>query len=184
MDSGNNYAEFTVEKKCEGAYKMKRIGMKLLLWMPLFLLGLLGQLITRTPVIWVILIPVYPLIWLKILKPTFYPYVYIEYEYSIVGGEMRFAEVLGKCKRRELFAVKIGDMKAIAPYEEPYKAAADNPEIKKRYELVSTMKAEELYYAIFEKDEEPCVVFFQPTNKVLSLLRFHNRLTVVKRVNI
>ena len=184
MDSGNNYAEYTVEKKCEGAYKMQRLGMKLLLWMPLFLLGLLGQIISRTPVVWVILIPVYPLIWLKVLKPAFYPYVYIEYEYSIVGGEMRFAKILGKCKRKELFSEKIGDMRAIAPYQDSYKAAADNPGIKHRYELVSSMKADEIYYAIFDKDEEPCVVFFQPTNKVLSLLHFHNRLTVVKTVSV
>ena len=184
MDENKNYAEYTVEKKYEGTYKLQRIGLKILLWMPMLVIGLIFQIVMRSPVIWVLLIPIYPIVWLKILKPAFYPYVYIEYEYSIVAGEMRFAKILGKCRRKELFALKIGDMTAIAPYRDSYKAAADNPHIKHRYELVSSMNAKEIYYAIFEKDEEPCVVFFQQTNKVLALMRFHNHLTVMENVSV
>lgn len=182
MNETTNFAEYTVEKKCEGTYRLKRILLKIALWLPLFLLSAIF-IVLNIPV-WVILVPVYPLIWMKILKPVFYPYVYIEYEYTIASGSMRFAEVLGKCKRREKLDILISDMETIAPYNEQYRAAADASDIVNRYEFVSTMKAPEIYFATFEEDGEKSVVFFQPTNKALGLLRFHNRAAVVTKVSV
>ena len=182
MEESQNFAEYTVEKKLEGSYRLKRALLKIALWLPLPLICLVFILLSIP--IWVILIPVYPLIWIKILKPCFYPYVYIEYEYQVVSGEMRFAEILGRCKRRETVTVRISDMSVIAPYRDEYKAKADAPDIEKRYFAVSSMSAPEIYVGIFENDGVKSAVFFEPTNKVLGLLRFHNRLTVVEKVRV
>ena len=182
MEESQNFAEYTVEKKLEGSYRLKRALLKIALWLPLPLICLVFILLSIP--IWVILIPVYPLIWIKILKPCFYPYVYIEYEYQVVSGEMRFAEILGRCKRRETVTVRISDMSVIAPYRDEYKAKADAPDIEKRYCAVSSMSAPEIYVGIFENDGVKSAVFFEPTNKVLGLLRFHNRLTVVEKVRV
>ena len=182
MNETTNYAEYTVEKKCEGTYRLKRILLKIGLWVPLVLLSVIFILL-NIPV-WVILIPVYPLIWMKILKPVFYPYVYIEYEYTVASGSLRFAEVLGKCRRRERLDLTVSSLSAIAPYSGEYKAAADAKDIAHRYEFVSTMNAPEIYYALFEEDGEKSVVFFQPTNKALGLMHFLNRATVVTRVSV
>ena len=182
MEELQNFANYTVEKKVEGSYRLKRILLKIALWLPLPILCIIFILV-NVP-IWVILIPIYPLIWMKILKPCFYPYVYIEYEYEIVAGEMRFGEILGRCKRRDMINIRISDMSMIAPYRDEYKAKADAPDIEKRYEAVSSMNAPEIYAAIFDDDGVKSVIFFEPTNKALNLLRFHNRLTVVEKVRI
>ena len=183
MDSATpNYAEYTVEKKCEGSYRLKRLGMKILTWIPGIVLTLVFM-ILQIPA-WVIMLPVYPLIWMKIFKPLLYPFVYIEYEYQIIAGSMQIAKILGKCRRKQMLDLNISEMKVIAPYSGATKAAADAPDIKKRYECVSSMKADEVYYAIFEKDGEKNVLFFEPTNKALKLMYFHNKNTVVTQVRI
>lgn len=183
MEDSQNYAEYTVEKKAEGSYRLKRVLLKIALWLPLPIICIVFILLNIP--IWVILIPVYPLIWMKILKPCFYPYVYIEYEYQIVSGEMRFAEILGRCKRRETVNIRISEMSLIAPYRDDWKAKADAPDIGKRYYAVSSMSAPEIYVGIFEDDNGvKSAVFFEPTNKALGLLRFHNRLTVVEKVRV
>ena len=105
MNETLNYAEYAVEKKCVGSYRLARIALKIGLWIPGILLCLIF-LIINIP-IWILIIPIYPsIIWPKILKPQFYPYVYIEYEYQIVSGSFRMAKVLGRCKRKEIAEIK------------------------------------------------------------------------------
>ncbi len=182
MDSENlNYAEFTVEKECTGSYKLARIAMKIGLWLPGILLCLIFLMLAIP--LWILIIPIYPsIIWPRILKPLFYPYVYIEYEYQVVSGSFRMAKVLGRCKRKELADVSISSALAIAPYSGDYKAAADADDITERLECVSSMKAEEIYYILYEENGDKKVIFFEPINKALKLMSFHNRSTVVTQV--
>jgi len=173
-----NYVEFAVEKKCEGSYRLARIAMKIGLWIPGILLCLLGAMINIP--IWILIIPIYPsIIWPKILKPLFYPYVYIEYEYQIVAGSFRMAKILGGCRRKELADVSISSALAIAPYRDHYKAAADASDVTSRMECVSSMDAEEIYYILYEENGDKKVIFFEPINKALKLMQFHNRSTVM-----
>ncbi len=184
MDSENlNFAEYTVEKKCVGMYRLQRIGMKIFTWIPGIVITL-GFMMFNIP-IWIVMIPIYPsLIWPKIMKPLLYPYVYIEYEYQVVSGSMRVAKIYGKCRRKQILDLNISSMIAIAPYSGEYKAAADAPDIKVRHECVSIMSAPEIYYALYEENGEKKVLFFEPTNKALKLMQFHNRKTVVTKVRI
>lgn len=173
-----NYAEFTVEKKCVGSYKLARIALKIGLWIPGILLCLLGFLINIP--IWILVIPIYPsIIWPKILKPMFYPYVYIEYEYEVISGSFRMAKILGRCKRREIADINLSSALAIAPYTGSYKAAADAPDIQTRYECVSGMDAEEIYYILYEEDGKKKVLFFEPITKALKNMQFYNRAAVI-----
>lgn len=175
-----NYAEYSVEKQCTGKYRLQRIGLKILTWLPFPILVVLFMMINIP--IWYLLIPLYPWMWLKVIKPQFYPYVYIEYEYQIISGSFRMAKVYGKCRRKEMLDLSISKMLAIAPYRDSYKAAADAPDIQNRFECVSSMQAEEIYYALYEENGEKNVVFFEPTSKALKLMQFHNRNTVVTKV--
>ena len=177
-----NAAEYAVEKKCDGAYFWKRLGMKIFTWVP-GIVATLVFMILSIPA-WVIMIPVYPLVWMKLLKPLLYPYVYIEYEYQIMADTMQFSNIYGKCKRKQVLELTISEMLAIAPYSGDTKAAADAPDIKSRMEFVSSMNAEDIYYLIYEKDGEKKLVFFEPTNKALKLLRLHNKNTVVTQVRV
>ncbi len=181
MDSESlNYAEFAVEKKCTGSYKLARIALKIGLWIPGILLCLLGAMINFPP-LWLLTIAIYPsIIWPRILKPLLYPYVYIEYEYQVVSGSFRMAKVLGRCKRRELADVSISTALAVAPYKDQYKAAADGAD--SAMWCVSDPSAEEIYYILYEEGGQKKVIFFEPIAKALKLMSFHNRNTVVTPV--
>lgn len=183
MDNGSlNYAEYTVEKKCTGTYRLARIALKIGLWVPGILLCLIGFLINIP--IWVLVIPIYPsIIWPRILKPQFYPYVYIEYEYQVLAGSFRMAKVLGRCKRKEIADVSISSALAIAPYSGHHKAAADADDITVRHECVTDMRAEEIYYIIYEENGAKKLIFFEPTAKALRMMQFHNRSTVMTTVS-
>ena len=181
-----NFAELTVTKKLQGTYLVKRVLMILayILVPLLILIGLLAVgagavgLIVYIPVMYTFFLP-------RIIIPATYRYVQIEYEYEIAAGDMSAAYIYGRRSRKEIVGpITVSSMETIAPYRDTYKAAADDPSIQKRYEAVAYMGHPDNYYAIFRDDEgKKCVLFFQATNKVLKLLRFLNRSTVVTEVS-
>ena len=181
MNESTNHAEYAVLKKYEGTYKLARTLM-IISYVMFPIVGIL--VITATPlaafVIW--FIALFPMM-LMIIVPLTYRYVQIEYEYSIDAGVMTVSEIYGRRSRKQKFEIKLGDALAIAPYRDEYRAAADAAE--KKYTACSTMSFPELYYILF--DDEGGVknaVFFDPTNKALKLMKFHNRSTVIVPVSI
>jgi hypothetical protein len=182
-----NFAEFTVEKRVEGVYRLKRIG----LWAAYFIVPLAIMMVMFAfglgAIALIVFIPLYfPFALPKIIYPATYRYVQIEYEYTIVAGDIAVNYIYGRRSRKEwLKPTSISNMTAIAPYCGDYRAAADAPDIKHRYEAVAYKDHPDNYYGIFYNAEgEKCVVIFQATNKVLKLIAFHNRKAVITQVSV
>lgn len=177
-----NFAEFTVDRKIEGTYRLMRIGMWVSYFaVPLLLMALMFA-FGMGAIALIIFIPLYfPFLLPKIIYPATFRYVDIEYEYTIVAGDLSVSYIFGRKSRKEWLApVSISGMSTIAPYRDEYKAAANDPDIVNRYEAVAYKDHPDNYYAIFHNAKgDKCMVMFQATNKVLKLMAFHNRKTVI-----
>lgn len=176
-----NSAEYTVEKKVEGAYLWKRIG----LWAayiggPLVLLVVAG--LTSMMAIWLIVfVPIYfPFLLPKIIYPATYCYAQIEYEYSIMAGKLLVNYVYGRKKRVEFMPPQlVSDMELIAPYKDEYRKQADEGQFAHKYEAFAYREHPDNYVCIFTNEKgEKCCVIFQCTQKFLKLFTFHNKNTI------
>ncbi len=182
-----NAAEFTVEKRVEGVYRLKRI----LLWIAYFAVPLIFMAVLMATsfgaVALIVFIPIYfPFLLPKIVYPAFHRYVQIEYEYNIVSGGFLVNYIYGRKTRKPwLNPVNISSMDTIAPYSGSYKSDAEKNIYDIRYEAVAYMAHPDNYYATFTNENgQKCIVFFQATNKMLKLFSFHNRNTVIRELTI
>ena len=193
MDNySNNYAEAAVTKKYEGTYKLKRnllicayvLGPLLLIILILAIGSLpLPPQLSFINAFYIWFIPLVPL-FLSIVVPLTYKYVQIEYEYTVSSGRFIVTRIYGRKKRKEWLDLKISDMKSISPYRGQYKNEADNGNFDERYDAVSSMSSPDVYFATYtDADDRNCILFFEPTAKILNLMKFHNRATVVEKVS-
>jgi hypothetical protein len=191
MNGIDNYVEYNVVKKYEGIYKLKH---DLLVFSyilcPVIVIGILlgllfsGQTELATLAAF-ILIPLCPLI-LLILIPLTYRYVKIEYEYRISSGTMTVSKIFNKRSRKDWLEIIIKDMEIIAPYSDIYKDRAESDDdIIRRYEAVSSMSHPDMYFTIFQNEnDEKSILFFEATGKTLKLIHSNNRNTIIRPVSV
>ncbi|MBO5778178.1 MAG: hypothetical protein J6R82_01280 [Clostridia bacterium] len=172
----SNYAEFVVEKKVEGRYKMQR------------LLMLLGYAVVAIVV--VVAVAISGFIPLIALAPTAvwmlsfftWPLVSIEYGYTVDASVFTVEKIMGGKKKSKLFETKVKELSLIAPYDEQYKADADNFAADQRIEAVSSMDCYDLYFALHTaEDGKKTIVFFQATTQSLKALKYYNSAAIVMR---
>ena len=170
----SNYAEFVVEKKVEGQYKMQR------------LLMLLGYAVVAGVVVGAVVIS--KLIPLIALAPTAvwmlsfftWPLVSIEYGYTVDASVFTVEKIMGGKKKVKLFQAKVKEFSLIAPYNDKYQAEADAFGADQRIEAVSSMDCYDLYFALHTaEDGKKTVVFFQATAQSLKALKYYNSSAIV-----
>ena len=108
----------------------------------------------------------------------------ISYDYRITEGEIFFSVVNNNARRKELGSFEIAKFEAIAPYKDSYKDSADRVTYVKEMDLTSSPDSENIYYAIFPDSEDhssKTIIFFEPNEKMLKLLKFYNRGAVIPR---
>ncbi|MCR5263046.1 MAG: hypothetical protein K6D94_04160 [Clostridiales bacterium] len=183
-DSNLNTAEQRVKKKVQGTYRLKRIlfwiGFALFMLIPFALSMIKIGEFRLTFMLWTT--PLFVLVDIFIIRQLF-RYLDIEYEYSVVSGELRIDIIYGNMRRKEWLRVRFADMSVIAPYEGEYKAKADDPSITARYEAASSLDAPDCYFGTFVGEGDvKSVVFFEPTRKILKQAKLFNAATVVRDV--
>ena len=109
----------------------------------------------------------------------------VEYDYRITDGELFFSEVYNGRRRKERFTLSIADFEMIAPYRDPHKASADRMTFDEIHDFSSSPEAADLYFGVYcDKEFSKRMLFlFEPSQKMLRLLSFYNRRTVVARLN-
>lgn len=172
-EAGDNeftgFVNYGVKKKPEGKYKLHRILM--ICGYVLFDLAyIIACTVLTKAAMFIALLPV--LTW--ILSYFTWLYVNIEYEYTIVGGNMKFMEVYGMRAFTEICAVKVSQMTIIAPYSGDYRKEADDAEIEKRCYCVSSMSSPDIYFGIYTEGGKRCAVFFEATEKTLKVMKYYN----------
>ncbi len=175
-----NYAEFSVEKKKEGQYKTKRTTMLLA-----YILG--------AGVFVAICAAVKFLLWFIALTPLFlwmavyftWPYVSIEYKYTVDHALFTVKTVYGDRYEEVMFEGKIKDCSLIAPYNDEYKKQADDfASDAERVEAYSSPSADDIYFACHtDENGKKTIVFFEMTTQSLGALKYYNSsATVVSEV--
>lgn len=108
----------------------------------------------------------------------------VSYDYRITEGEIYFSIVYNNNKRKELGSFEIAKFEAIAPYKDNYKESANRLTNVKELNMISSPDSDSIYYAILSDPEDhssKTIIFFEPNEKMLKLLKFYNRNTVIPR---
>ena len=102
----------------------------------------------------------------------------------MTSGQMTFTRIYGGMKRKKILDLTIKDFRECAPRtaesDAKLKARGD---VAKTYSFSSHSTAVDQYYALFERDGQLCVVYFEATEKTLKILRYYNPVTVVTKVS-
>ena len=166
--------DYTVTKKPEGQYRVKRmlmIGLYVLFGIVYFF-GLAA--IHLYPVMALIIFFEWMLVFFT------WRYVSIEYKYSIISGNMTFYEVYGGKKKKLLLEKRIKEFSSIEPYTAEAKARIDGEDFKEKHILVrSENDHTDCFYATYDLDGGRGIVVFEATQGALKILRFYNSNTVI-----
>ncbi len=139
--------------------------------------------------LFVLLCLYFKLFWFAILPLTFLGVVMYfwkifnrEMEYSMTSGVMTFSYIYGGLRRKKVLELFIKDMREVKPVDDQTMAHLNALGVEKDYRFVSHSTADDMYYAVFEHDGKLSVVYFEATNRALSILYYYNHSTVVTRV--
>lgn len=180
----SNYAEYVVEKKVEGQYKLQRM---------LMLLGYLGVAVVILAIVFIInaltglggmIIPLIALAPMAAWMLYFFtwPLVSIEYSFTVDASVLTVEKVMGGKRKVVLFRQKVKEFSLIAPYDEQYGKEADEFAPDRRIEAVPSMDCYDLYFALHtDESGKKTVVFFQATAQSLKALKYYNSSAIVMR---
>lgn len=179
MSEFNSY-EFVVEQAKEGKWKLARMGM-IALYALYCAAWLVAGLVTK-------LIPLLALVPVTLWIIVFFTwrFVSVEYEYSIMSGELTFSKIYGGRSRRTVMKTRVRDASLIAPLdggEYSAKATAYQPE--KEFSAISSLKAPDIYFMLFELEDEKtgkknrAIFYFEATAGALKTCRFYNQAATV-----
>lgn len=159
--------EYVVSQKTEGKWRLKKIGMLLLYvafivaWFVFGFVSHLFPLLALMPVT----------LWMLVFFT--WRYVKVEYEYSMTSGDVTVSNIYGGRSRKKVVEFRLKDCSLIAPLAtHDFKARDYEPEIT--YTALSSEKAQDVYFALFEKDGKRCILYFEATAKALKICRFYN----------
>lgn len=110
---------------------------------------------------------------------------YVEYEYSIISGVFFLARIYGKTRRKEIFEADLHDAVIIAPFNEIYCEKAEKCEPNDIFYAISSRKAENSWFIIFEESgETKTLILFEADERAISTLRHYcPRVTVKDKIN-
>jgi hypothetical protein len=105
-------------------------------------------------------------------------YLRVEYEYSFTNGVVDIAQVINNRRRKELASFKTKDAEIVAPIDDPkLRGIEARPNIKKIKAVLNSDNA--IYFACFRQNERQCILFFEPSNEFLRLMRIYNERSII-----
>lgn len=173
-----NICEYVVSPAKQPAWRLKRllaIAGYVVYALTFFFVGMTLRLIV--PMMALIPLTTWILVWFT------WPLVSIEYEYSIVSGNMILCRIGAGRVRRRVAEIHIKDMHAIAPYDGDYIKAAEQYAPEQTIDFTSSMQSPDVYYALYETDKgRRGILYFEATARALKMLRYYNSGTVITAV--
>lgn len=96
----------------------------------------------------------------------------VEYEYSVTNGELDVDKIIAQRKRKRLLSIHVKEFEIVAPVnDERYRKEFENIDIKKTIDASSTVKSQNVYFAVFTLNGEKCRLIFEPTQKMLDAFK-------------
>ena len=162
-----NTAEYLVSKKPDASIKLKRL---FIILGALVLAGISCAFVSKIPALGAVII-----VLIAFFVKFFWDYTKIEYEYTIIQGELTMDAIIGAKKRKKIVSFIIRDAEKIAPYKND--APKDIPLIN----ACASPQNSDTYIAIF-KDEKGCrqALLFSAIDKTLEVMSYYNKNAVEK----
>ena len=95
----------------------------------------------------------------------------VEYEYAFLSGNFYLSKIMGRASRKELFEEEISRAVKVAPYSDRYTAELDGQNIEKTIFAVSSKRAEDVWFILFEGEEGRSLIIFEADERALKCLR-------------
>lgn len=171
----SNFVEYIVPMKNNASLLLKKAAIILLA----VVLSVGGAIfILTTPLVPIMVVY---LVLVGVLTWYLWQFVSIEFEYSIVMGELEMDVIYGQRRRRHIAAAKIKDMTLIAPYGEEYDREINADDVKKRIFAASSLESPDTYFCVYNDEKNgKTVLIFEATKKTLNVMKFYNsKATVV-----
>lgn len=110
----------------------------------------------------------------------------VEYEYSMISGEITFSKIYGGRTRKQLLSFRLKDCTMIAPAGvREWQERAELFGAEKSLSALSRPDADDAYFATFEGEKGvKHIVYFEATERALKICRFYNpSATVITKVS-
>lgn len=178
-----NYAEYVVEKKVEGKYRLQRMLM-ILFYLAVFagILGIIALINELTNGLGLFMVPMFCLAPLAawILHFFTWRYVSIELSYTVDHSYFTIDKVMGGKLAVEQFKCKVKDLEIIAPYDEAAKEKLKDVKFAKEVVALPSMDTYDIYYAIHTAENgDKTLILFQATGQALKALKYYNSEAIV-----
>ena len=181
----SSYAEYTVEKKVEGTYKMQRFLM-ILAYIGIFaviaaLVALFNALSDGAfGMIPVVLFALAPLATWVLVHFT-WGNVSVEYKYVIDHSMFNLYAVYGGKKEKLMFNCKMKDFELIAPYNDEYKAKAAEFNADQKISGVPSLNASDIYVCLAtDESGKKSEVLIQLTSHSIKAIKYYNKDALVE----
>lgn len=161
----NNQIEYTVTKKSEGSYKIKRMLMMLLyIAYSLAFIIIVSQIHPG-------IIAVLPITLVVLILLT-WKYVNIEYKYEIRGSKLVFSEIIGGRKEKEKATFDLTKSTAVIPVEKSEEIS--KIKVEKVYEARPSVLSKECF-VLFADDQNgtSSAFYFQSPERVLKSVKYY-----------
>ena len=181
----SSYAEYTVEKKVEGTYKMQRFLM-ILAYIGIFaviaaLVALFNALSDGAfGMIPVVLFALAPLATWVLVHFT-WGNVSVEYKYVIDHSMFNLYAVYGGKKEKLMFTCKMKDFELIAPYNDEYKAKAAEFNADQKVSGAPSLSASDIYVCLAtDESGKKSEVLIQLTSHSIKAIKYYNKDALVE----
>lgn len=91
----------------------------------------------------------------------------IEYEYSVTNGDIDIDMIISRSRRKKLLSISAKEFEYFAPYKGKHVNVCDNPQIAKRLDVSGNIKAEGVYFAIYNAGGNKSCLIFRPNEKMV-----------------
>ena len=99
----------------------------------------------------------------------------VEYEYSLIDDELRFAKIINKSKRKELVTINRSNIKIIARVNDNEHKNALLTDCCKKISLISQTNDEYYFMVASTKEGKNVCIFFEPNEKMCENLKVYLR---------
>ena len=102
-------------------------------------------------------------------------FVSVEFEYTILGGEISFDIIYGRRQRKKYYSTPIHKIEKIAPVEGKELTKESFPNLTREVFCASRMDNPKTWYALVsEEGGGKTLLFFEMTDKTEKVLKFYN----------
>ena len=95
----------------------------------------------------------------------------VDWEYTLVDDEIRFAKIINKSKRRELVTVPLSKIQVVARVDDTLHIHELNKTFEKKLSYISQTNKNYFFISGYDKDGKSVCIFFEPDDRMCENFR-------------